>query len=163
MELYEYQREVARHMRQGKSIILQAPTGAGKTMAALWPFLQNWAANENRLPRKCVYAVPMRVLANQFDADYNKTVNEDMLIAFPPEIKRQTGEYKEDAEFRADMTFATIDQVLSGWLMAPYSLPRRRKGWFARLLSWHPQKVERELAYLHEDDYLLVEDDHGRI
>ncbi|MCP4421724.1 MAG: hypothetical protein GY805_34360 [Chloroflexi bacterium] len=41
--------------------------------------------------------------------------------------------------------------------------PLQRKGWFARLLDWHPQKVERELAYLHEDNYLLVEDDNGRI
>ena len=41
--------------------------------------------------------------------------------------------------------------------------PRQKKGWFARLLNWHPQKVERELAYLHEDEYLLVEDDNGRI
>lgn len=41
--------------------------------------------------------------------------------------------------------------------------PVQRKGWLAHLLGWHPQKVERELAYLHEDDYLLVEDDNGRI
>ena len=41
--------------------------------------------------------------------------------------------------------------------------PAQRKGWFARLLGWHPQKVERELSYLHEDEYLLVEDDNGRI
>ncbi|MCP4421813.1 MAG: CRISPR-associated helicase Cas3', partial [Chloroflexi bacterium] len=40
-------------------------------------------------------------------------------------VKKQTGEYKDDPEFCADMTFATIDQVLSGWLMSPYSLPRR--------------------------------------
>lgn len=125
MELYDYQKELARCIRQGKNIILQAPTGAGKTMAALWPFLQNWAANGQMTPRKCVYAVPMRVLANQFNAEYNKIVYEKMLIASPPTIKRQTGEYKEDPEFCADMTFATIDQVLSSWLMSPYSLPKR--------------------------------------
>ena len=125
MKLYGYQEELARSVRQGKNIILQAPTGAGKTMASLWPFLQNWAADENHLPRKCIYAVPMRVLANQFDAEYNKIIKEEMLIASPPGIKKQTGEYKDDPEFRADMTFATIDQVLSGWLMSPYSLPKR--------------------------------------
>lgn len=43
------------------------------------------------------------------------------------------------------------------------SNPTQKKGWFARLLGWHPQKVERELAYLHDDEYLLVEDDNGRI
>ena len=41
--------------------------------------------------------------------------------------------------------------------------PVQKKGWFARFLGWHPQKIEREMAYLHEDAYLLVEDDNGRI
>ncbi|MBK8933533.1 MAG: hypothetical protein IPM76_14700 [Chloroflexi bacterium] len=39
---------------------------------------------------------------------------------------RQTGEYREDPEFRAAITFATIDQVLSSWLMHPYSLSARK-------------------------------------
>jgi CRISPR-associated endonuclease/helicase Cas3 len=125
VKLYDYQVNFARCIRQGRNIVLQAPTGAGKTMAALWPFLRNWADSSDKLPRKCVYAVPMRVLANQFVADYSRIVYEDMLIASPPIIKRQTGEYKEDPEFRADITFATIDQVLSGWLMSPFGLPRR--------------------------------------
>ena len=123
---YRYQQKIASLVKQGKNVILQAPTGAGKTLASLWPFLQNWAADENFVPRKCVYAVPMRVLANQFNAEYNYLVYEKIGIPCPPASKRQTGEYKEDPEFRADVTFATIDQVLSSWLLAPYSLSRRQ-------------------------------------
>jgi hypothetical protein len=41
--------------------------------------------------------------------------------------------------------------------------PERKKRFFARLLEWHPQKVERELAYLECDCYLLQEDEAGRI
>lgn len=126
MELYGYQKKIARLIRQGESIILQAPTGAGKTMAALWPFLLGWAAGSSKVPRKCVYAVPMRVLANQFEADYNRIVYEDLLIAKPPIIAKQTGEYKQDPEFLKDLTFATIDQVLSSWLIHPYSLSARK-------------------------------------
>ncbi len=126
MKLYDYQIQIAELIQSGKNIILQAPTGAGKTFAALWPFLEAWDRDkDNFVPQKCIYSVPMRVLANQFLAEYDTIVNEKMILAYPPKIARQTGEYKEDAEFRADMTFATIDQVLSGWLMAPYSLPRR--------------------------------------
>lgn len=125
MELYGYQKEIARCVRAGKNIILQAPTGAGKTMAALWPFLQSWADPAGKLPRKCIYAVPMRVLANQFDAEYKKISREQMLLAAPPTIAKQTGEHPEDPQFRADITFATIDQLLSSWLMIPYSLPYR--------------------------------------
>lgn len=126
MELYTYQKRVAKLIREGKNIILQAPTGAGKTMTALWPFLVGWAANSVTMPRKAVYAVPMRVLANQFDEEYKKIVYEEMLLQNPPTIKRQTGEYREDPEFHRDLTFATIDQVLSSWLLRPYSQSKRK-------------------------------------
>lgn len=125
MRTYDYQNRLADLVRQGRSIILQAPTGAGKTFASLWPFYTGWAASESKMPQKCVYAVPMRVLANQFEEEVKRLVTEEMRFKSPPMVKKQTGEYKQDPEFRADITFATIDQVLSSWLMAPYSLPRR--------------------------------------
>lgn len=125
MKPYDYQNQIADLVRQGKNIILQAPTGAGKTFASLWPFYIGWAADESKMPQKCVYAVPMRVLANQFEEEVKQLVTEEMRFKKPPTVKKQTGEYKQDPEFRADITFATIDQVLSSWLMAPYSLPYR--------------------------------------
>ncbi|MBK8989539.1 MAG: CRISPR-associated helicase Cas3' [Chloroflexi bacterium] len=126
MRPYEYQNEIADLVRQGKNIILQAPTGAGKTFASLWPFYIGWAARESKMPQKCVYAVPMRVLANQFEEEVKRLVTEEMRFKTPPTVKKQTGEYKEDPEFHADITFATIDQVLSSWLMHPYSLSARK-------------------------------------
>jgi CRISPR-associated endonuclease/helicase Cas3 len=123
---YPYQNRIADLVRQGKNIILQAPTGSGKTFAALWPFYKGWAASQSQMPQKCVYAVPMRVLANQFEEEVNRLVNEEMRFKRPPIVKKQTGEYKDDPEFHADITFATIDQVLSSWLMHPYSLSARK-------------------------------------
>lgn len=125
MRPYTYQNKIADLVRQGKNIILQAPTGAGKTFASLWPFYKGWATTQSRMPRKCIYAVPMRVLANQFEEEVNRLVTEEIRFKTPPIVKKQTGEYKLDKEFCADITFATIDQVLSSWLMAPYSLPQR--------------------------------------
>ncbi len=125
MKPYAYQNDIANLLQQGQNIILQAPTGAGKTMAALRPFLTQYAAPSATLPPKCVYAVPMRVLANQFEAEYNRILREELPLPNPPCIAKQTGEYQEDPEFRADLTFATIDQVLSSWLMTPYSLSQR--------------------------------------
>ncbi|MCA9925114.1 MAG: CRISPR-associated helicase Cas3' [Anaerolineales bacterium] len=127
-QLYTYQERARELMLDGRSIILQAPTGAGKTRAALTPFLDTfWDAPSAAFPKKCVYVVPMRVLANQFyeeiyaKADkYKRTHRRKLGVA------RQTGEYKGDSEFRADITFTTIDQVLSSWLMHPYSLSKRK-------------------------------------
>lgn len=122
---YRYQQQVQMALQQGQNIILQAPTGAGKTLAALRPFLTQYASPSATLPQKCVYAVPMRVLANQFEAEYKRILDEELTLPKRPRIAKQTGEYKEDPEFRADLTFATIDQVLSSWLMTPYSLSQR--------------------------------------
>ena len=53
----------------GQSVILQAPTGAGKTRAALYPFFRAWEEDRD-FPRKCIYSVPLRVLADQFVKEY---------------------------------------------------------------------------------------------
>lgn len=126
MELYKYQKAVARALRSGKNVILQAPTGSGKTMAALWPFLESWdRGRSSDFPTKCIYAVPMRVLANQFVDECRRIATQDMVLAEVPNIAIQTGERPFDREFAADTTFATIDQVLSSFLNMPFSLPRK--------------------------------------
>ena len=120
---YLFQRRVAELLLDGHNVILQAPTGAGKTMAALLPFLDTIEHGRD-FPRKCLYAVPMRVLANQFVDEYKSKVREagrDDRIR----VAIQTGEHADDPELAATLTFATIDQVLSSFLLTPYSLPRR--------------------------------------
>lgn len=122
MDLFDFQKEVARHLRAGKNVILQAPTGAGKTIAALWPFLEAWDRKTKSFPRQCVYSVPMRVLANQFTASSNKLVREDMLLLQNPIIQIQTGENPDDPKVHSDLTFTTIDQTLSNILCVPYAV-----------------------------------------
>lgn len=124
---YCYQKKVSNLLLSGKSVILQAPTGAGKTAAALLPFLhacRNEAA-EN-FPVKCIYTVPMRVLANQFSAEYEERANSfGRRFRRNLDVKIQTGEYSKDPQFEGDLIFCTIDQFLSNYLTMPYGLPRR--------------------------------------
>jgi CRISPR-associated endonuclease/helicase Cas3 len=123
MEPYPFQRQVAERLLSGHNVILQAPTGAGKTAAALLPFLDAMEYGQD-FPRKCLYTVPMRVLANQFVAEYEarvKRAGRDDRIS----VAIQTGERADDRTLSASLTFATIDQVLSSFLLSPYSLPRR--------------------------------------
>ena len=86
-------------------------------MAALYPFLHARKHNAP-FPAKCIYAVPMRVLANQFVDSYGQAAHVKASI--------QTGERPEDRTFESDVVFATIDQVLSSFLHMPYSLSRRQ-------------------------------------
>ncbi len=114
-----YQTAPAEYLLAGKNVILQAPTGSGKTKAALFPYL---LARKNNLdfPRKMLYSVPMRVLAQSFHDDLLKERKQNDM-----DIRLQTGEQQGDPRFEGEVTFATIDQVLSSFLSSPYSLPRR--------------------------------------
>ena len=119
---FAFQRKVAQHLLSGCNVILQAPTGAGKTKAALFPFLL--AQRESiPFPRKMLYTTPMRVLAKSFYTDFQGyPIQQQMNF----NAKIQTGENQDDRQFRSDLIFTTIDQVLSSFLNIPYALGLRQ-------------------------------------
>lgn len=124
-EPYPFQLEVAQTLLNGQSVVLQAPTGAGKTKTALFPFL--YARRElpaKDFPRKMLYSVERRILVNNFHKETEDTLDK---LGFPEKLKASvlTGERLEDPEMLGDAIFATIDQTLSSFLMTPYSLSSR--------------------------------------
>src|SRR5712692_1388624 len=132
-----FQLKVRELLMKGKSVILQAPTGAGKTDAALWPFIQNLEQDGNALPRTCLYATPMRVLSNQFYEKYrhriarlDKERGKNLVTPFEhlgrTPVSIQTGEQPDDPQFESILTFCTIDQLLASFLAVPYSIDKRR-------------------------------------
>ncbi|HIE39189.1 MAG TPA: DEAD/DEAH box helicase [Anaerolineae bacterium] len=128
--LFDFQVRTFEALRTGRSVILQAPTGAGKTRAALYPFLYHLAEPSAILfPRRCVYSVPVRVLVNQFGVEYAEIVARYDL-RYGLDLRRgvtvQTGERPEDRLFEGDLIFTTIDQTLSNALGVPYAVGRRR-------------------------------------
>lgn len=130
MDLWPHQERVFELISEDRNVILQAPTGSGKTRAALYPFLRSLdiydSTNRISLPKKCIYSVPMRVLAKQFYSEHQEIITRYNL-RFGLDIKHaiQTGEQPDDPRLEANLIFATIDQTLSSFLLAPYSLPRR--------------------------------------
>ncbi len=119
---FTFQRKVAQYLLSGRNVILQAPTGAGKTKAALFPYLL--AQQENiPFPRKLLYTTPMRVLAKNFHTDFKESP-----IGQQTNLKAeiQTGDNQDDRQFRSDLIFTTIDQVLSSFLNIPYALGLRQ-------------------------------------
>ncbi len=126
--LYPYQTQVKRLLHQGQSVVLQAPTGSGKTRAALAPFIEAFFDfHDEAFPRQCLYSVPMRVLADQFIEEYRKHAESyARRHRRTLEVRIQTGECPQDPELTGDLVFATLDQVLSSALGVPYSLSAGR-------------------------------------
>jgi len=127
IELYSYQKRVKELLLNGKSVILQAPTGAGKTRAALAPFIEAYYdKSSEEFPKKCIYSVPLRVLASQFFHDYHE-LSESYFRIYRKRltISIQTGDRPEDPKLESNLIFTTIDQTLSNFLNIPYGLGPR--------------------------------------
>lgn len=125
---YPFQIQVGNQLLSGKSVILQAPTGAGKTYAALMPFIHGLRSDTDvTFPRKCLYVVPMRVLAHQFVEKF-KDYAEKYKNVFGREIRCSilTGDQPDDRKLEDDVIFCTVDQFLSSFLTMPYSLSKRQ-------------------------------------
>lgn len=126
--LWPHQERVFDLVSSENNVILHAPTGSGKTRAALYPFLvaaDPTSELHNCIPQKCIYSVPMRVLARQFVDEYSETVQRyNLRYGLGLNVAIQTGDMSVDPMFSSNLLFATIDQTLSSFLLAPYGLRR---------------------------------------
>jgi CRISPR-associated endonuclease/helicase Cas3 len=126
MGLFIYQDAVFEALRQHEPVIVQAPTGSGKTRCGLYPFLRSKLEPEIiELPDQCIYSVPLQTLARQFYGEYGKIVQSFRQKYRLRSLKRlafQTGAHPGDPRFEADLLFTTIDQTLSSFLSLPYGL-----------------------------------------
>lgn len=126
MTEWRFQKLVAEFGGANQSVVLQAPTGAGKTRAALLPALRGFERSPQERPQQLVYGVPMRVLASSFVDDYSEVAGRNpkwIQRGWKPSI--QTGERPEDNLFEGKLIFATVDQILASFLNIPYGLPPR--------------------------------------
>jgi|Deesub1362A_J573_1020465.scaffolds.fasta_scaffold02794_7 CRISPR-associated endonuclease/helicase Cas3 len=111
-EPYPHQRETYETLKKGKSIILRAPTGSGKSEAVFIPFV---GLRGISLPKRMIYALPMRALVNSLYERF-KNYTSDL------DIRAQHGMKPESILFNADCVVATLDQVITSYACAPLSL-----------------------------------------
>lgn len=120
-EAIPFQRRVYDHLAAGSSVVLQAPTGSGKTFAALAPFVLGvWGSGNGPVARKLIYSLPLRVLAGSLRDQYQDRLLKK--LCFTTQYGGSAGDPYLD---EGDVVFTTIDQTLSGFLGTPLSLPNR--------------------------------------
>jgi CRISPR-associated endonuclease/helicase Cas3 len=115
---YDYQLRVAEAMWRRENVVLRAPTGAGKTIAVLAPFLYS---REAVGVARVIYALPLRTLAQGIYQESRQLCGR---LGKALRVTLQTGEQPDDPFFTlGDIVVTTYDQVLSGLLCGPYGLP----------------------------------------
>ena len=120
---FDFQQRVGGLLCEGKSVVLRAPTGAGKTRAALFPFLYARLAALS-FPRQMIYSLPLRSLAGGL---YAETKHVCAIEFSDVSVTLQTGEQPNDPQFiEGDIIFTTYDQSLSSFLTIPVGLSRRQ-------------------------------------
>ncbi|MBS1873468.1 MAG: CRISPR-associated helicase Cas3' [Acidobacteria bacterium] len=112
---YPYQLRLAEAVFSGLHSVVRAPTGAGKTLAVLIPFL---LGRQRGGRRKLIYVLPLLTLVEAVFAEAAELARPLGLS-----VAMQTGE-RPDAEFfhGADIIVTTFDQLLSGLLCEPFGL-----------------------------------------
>jgi CRISPR-associated endonuclease/helicase Cas3 len=101
---YPHQQRTAEAFMAGKSVLLRAPTGSGKTEAIVGPFLHALAEGTAATPR-LVYSLPLRVLATSL---------RDRVAQWAPDvpIMCQHGDEPQVALFHRPVVFTTVDQTI---------------------------------------------------
>lgn len=116
-EPYKHQREAAKAILEGNSVVIRAPCGSGKTEACILPFL---IGRESNLPSRLIYSLPTRALADDI---VERIVDKASKIGSSTKITIQHGANSKDPFFEADLVVATIDQTVGAYCATPLSLP----------------------------------------
>lgn len=106
-----YQQTTLEKIRQGKSLLLVAPTGLGKTFAVTGDVTETFC--------KIVYAVPLRALGNDIRRnalEYKRNDSSIMAVV-------HHGGIQESSLFSEEFIVTTYDQVVCGVPGLPLSLP----------------------------------------
>ncbi len=138
-----FQKQVYDALAANKSIVLQAPTGSGKTFAALAPFiLDTWGQDGGPAARKLIYSLPLRVLAGTLRKEYEKIFSkskqklhftnqyggaaEDPFLDGGDKFWKPKDDTDQKDTSVKHIIFTTIDQTLSGFIGTPVGVSRRQ-------------------------------------
>jgi len=117
-----FQLEPAKYLFQGIPTILSAPTGSGKTWAAIFPFLYAKKVGQIFADR-LFYVLPQRTLVRSIYNEIQQRMNQ-LDVEMNLRVAMQMGDQSDDPLFEGDIILTTIDQVLSNYIGASFSVSK---------------------------------------
>ncbi len=117
---YPFQEKVFQAILEGKSVILRAPTGSGKSEAILAPFLYTKIIKkDSNFFNQLIYALPIRVLVENLGNRFRNYCKDRLKVAV------HHGENPESELFLEDVIITTIDQTVGAYCCTPLSMSLR--------------------------------------
>lgn len=114
---YEFQKNAMENLSEGRSLIVRAPTGSGKTEIAIIPFI---LGVNNFLPSQLIYSLPTRTLVESIGERAIKYASFKKLRTAIHHGKKATSSL-----FEEDIIVTTIDQTAGAYLSVPLSMPKK--------------------------------------
>jgi len=111
MQIREFQQSAGERLKKGQSVLIIAPTGLGKTRAALKPFVNE---NNTLLTTRLIYNLPLRALAIG-------VVNELKELSSKIQPTIHHGDEPESRFFSERAVITTVDQYFTAFAGAPLS------------------------------------------
>lgn len=114
---YRHQLMTCNALLEGKSVLLRAPTGSGKSEAVFVPFLFC-----EDFPKQMIYSLPIRTLVDDIMWRF-KSYKENNNLSL--RIAGHHGKRLETPLFYANVVVTTIDQTVGAYACTPLALPIR--------------------------------------
>lgn len=119
---YEHQIRMWGHIHSLEfPLLLQAPTGSGKTESVIAPFLSQFIENNFNIAPRMIYVLPMRVLVNNIASRIEKYISK---VSPYISVEIQHGDAPNAPFFIADIIVTTLDQFLYGFARASEQVGR---------------------------------------
>lgn len=107
----DFQKGAKETLNSGKSVLISAPTGLGKTRAAIAPFVGE-SKGITKLNTRIIYTLPIRALAKGVQDEFSEFKIKSVI---------HNGEEPESEVFSERAIITTIDQYLTAFAGAPLS------------------------------------------
>ncbi len=110
VNLREFQENTKDNLMKGNSAVVMAPTGLGKTLAAIIPFKD--ASGNTKLGSRIIYTLPIRALAKGIQEEFER-LNMKAIV--------HHGDEPESKWFTEREIITTVDQYFTAFAGAPLS------------------------------------------